>query len=801
MKKVLYIAFALILALGLVIPLAGCSAGPGSNVASGGQVVALDVADGPAPTIVTDKFDYYWGDTVTITGSGFQADETVDIQAVGDVNGNELKADAVADGNGAFTATVEIPLADENDDYLTTATGTTSGLAAQTLFDPKKPPEDPPQDPPPMPGAIWTTDSSCTGVNVNIYDSKEAVYLNGGPPNPQQNGLPDGYYYVQVTEPDGALLGSTSTASVQVTNGEFTQCYQLSAILTKASNGTPGYDDTTNPGGEYKVWVSQDPAFDPNASKTDNFKVVAVTPPITISSSVRTENYKGNGELILVTDPPQEIPLGSKVYDKAIVDVTVEGGTLELTPAGTVDFALYKAVGEIDTPQNGETDDAINYTENGVALDANWEAKTDADLLGQLHAGTYYWTASYSGDVAQEIPGAESSIEPFTVKKGTVRIDTTPLLPAESPIPLASIVKDRATVTGSCPSFVPTGTVDFELYKGVSPDTTDPKDSQTEVSLVSGVADTPNYSPALHAGDYYYLAGNYSGDDDYEPYAGDSGPEPFKVRKADVTIVTVIYTKSGAIVTGEYPIASTTIVYDKATVIGIGVPDFEPAGTVAFTCNSNPAGSSSISGTDPVTVQSNDVGPLTAGNYIFKASYTDSSGDYKNKISADEPFSVVKVAKGTEGSKGLWTNKNGQAMLTLSDAAALNGEAPFQRVTPPTYPKETAGCTPFNTLVLNTFKNQVLNFLKPANAVDMRYMLAAQLLAAKLDYRHNFWPSDTIWIDANGDGIVQPGERFLVTALFTAADDAWSGTTRASQEYYKNMMEGLALAKYWFICP
>jgi len=36
-----------------------------------------------------------------------------------------------------------------------------------------------------------------------------------------------------------------------------------------------GYDDTNNPGGEYKVWVSTDCNFINNNTKTDNFKVVA----------------------------------------------------------------------------------------------------------------------------------------------------------------------------------------------------------------------------------------------------------------------------------------------------------------------------------------------------------------------------------------------------------------------------------------------------------------------------------------------------------------------------------------------
>ena len=37
---------------------------------------------------------------------------------------------------------------------------------------------------PPLPGAIFTTDSTCTGTNLNIYGDKGDVYLDGGPTHP-----------------------------------------------------------------------------------------------------------------------------------------------------------------------------------------------------------------------------------------------------------------------------------------------------------------------------------------------------------------------------------------------------------------------------------------------------------------------------------------------------------------------------------------------------------------------------------------------------------------------------------------
>lgn len=130
------------------------------------------------------------------------------------------------------------------------------------------------------PGAIYTTDASCSGVDLNIYTNKDAVYLNGGPSGGGP-GLPDGNYFVRVTEPGGGVLGYTSTASVVVFQGNFAQCYQLSAILLKESDDTAGYDSTSNPGGEYQVEVNQDSTFPDSGSKKDNFKVKedGVIPP------------------------------------------------------------------------------------------------------------------------------------------------------------------------------------------------------------------------------------------------------------------------------------------------------------------------------------------------------------------------------------------------------------------------------------------------------------------------------------------------------------------------------------------
>src|SRR5687768_14566106 len=61
-------------------------------------------------------------------------------------------------------------------------------------------------------GAIYTTTFNGQSVNENTYSNKDEVYLNGGPQNTTANGLPDGTYYFQVTDPSGATLLSSDPA-------------------------------------------------------------------------------------------------------------------------------------------------------------------------------------------------------------------------------------------------------------------------------------------------------------------------------------------------------------------------------------------------------------------------------------------------------------------------------------------------------------------------------------------------------------------------------------------------------------
>lgn len=109
-----------------------------TGTSTGGQVVLLTLAAGNTSTAVvaTDKDDYPPGETVTITGAGWQPGETVSLTLHEDpLQHADRVLTAVADENGGFVNTEFAP--EEHDlgvRFVLTAVGQSSGHRAQTTF-------------------------------------------------------------------------------------------------------------------------------------------------------------------------------------------------------------------------------------------------------------------------------------------------------------------------------------------------------------------------------------------------------------------------------------------------------------------------------------------------------------------------------------------------------------------------------------------------------------------------------------------------------------------------------------------
>ena len=116
-------------------------------------------------------------------------------------------------------------------------------------------------------GKIFTTTFDGQTVGQNHYANKNDVYLSGGPVHEGADGLPDGSYYFQVTGPSGNDLLSTDPAVCRqliVANGVIVgadgpSCQHPTGIPDLSTGATPiklmPYNDTPNPGGNYKAWL------------------------------------------------------------------------------------------------------------------------------------------------------------------------------------------------------------------------------------------------------------------------------------------------------------------------------------------------------------------------------------------------------------------------------------------------------------------------------------------------------------------------------------------------------------------
>lgn len=151
-------------------------------------------------------------------------------------------------------------------------------------------------------GAIFTTDSTCTGVDLNIYGAKTEVYLDGGPQeHGQGTGLPEGTYYVRVLSPQGQVVLGTSGDVAPITvdsTGNFVTCYKLWDIVKFPDGVTQGYMDSSN--SEYMVEVSSDPNFARDNTKSDNFRVGPQEPtatPTPVGTPLPTETPGISAEL------------------------------------------------------------------------------------------------------------------------------------------------------------------------------------------------------------------------------------------------------------------------------------------------------------------------------------------------------------------------------------------------------------------------------------------------------------------------------------------------------------------------
>ncbi len=194
---------------------------------------------------------------------------------------------------------------------------------------------------------------------------------------------------------------------------------------------------------------------------------------------------------------------------------------------------------------------------------------------------------------------------------------------------------------------------------------------------------------------------------------------------------------------------------------------------------------------------------LAAGNYTVSEvlqtgwTQTKSPGPItldEGEVLDDQDFGNSCFVTTNGKSKGFWTNKNGQALLTDGDFTALNT----------LHLRKATGADQDFTGTLAAKKTALNTWLSAAAATNMSYMLSAQLAAVKLSVLHNFTDPDALVLAPGLLPYPSSGVNDLgfisVSNLIAAADSALTadGLTlagdinRAYQEALKNVLDRVA---------
>jgi len=673
---------------------------------------------------------------------------------------------------------------------------------------------------PALAGAIFTSTSSGATVDANLYIAKADVYLNGGPQNKNDSGLPPGNYYFQVTNPNGDILLSTDPISCrELSVGANGRVFGVPAVgcvhaigTVNNANGSEGvqlipFADTPNNGGVYKVWLTPVDAwnshpcsitsgsaagnttdtsnppctgsfgFDPNESKTDNFKVFEVcspncggTPQATISG---IKFYDGNKNGVL--DPATEGP--------------VAGVKITLTSPGNPNqsfVTLADGLFSFVLPLNASFQICEDLT---VLLPTIWKQTAPLDGasagLGSATASAGCWNGTLTGDIGDLYFGNVNKIKLSGIKfydgnrNGTqdngeapVQGVTINISSGGNPYTTALTLAD-----GTFSVDVPLG-VSFQVCedKTKAPFTTglwEQTAPLTGATAGSATADatkcwggtSADDITGLNFGNVAKITGTkyYDTNKDGLPSGGEPTIDGFKVLFcADASCVgTPVYTGVALTANGgtySFYLPTATSSFQVCEV----VPNV-----------SNPA-NSFWSQTGPLFPASpiGNTGTGSAASTALKC-WSGSgtvSGMYLTNICFTRPSGGFTL--------GFWSNKNGQALITGADLAALSA-----------LNLRNADGTAFDPATAAALKTWLLN----GNAVNMSYMLSVQMSATKLDTLHGLPASTLVDATAYGLGIVSIADLITAADALLAADGtAISGDpNRTIQEKYKNVFDAI----------
>ncbi len=343
---------------------------------------------------------------------------------------------------------------------------------------------------------------------------------------------------------------------------------------------------------------------------------------------------------------PAGATIGQQVHDTA----TITGG---FNPTGTVTFRLYSDAA--CTVQVFTSTSPVVTGPPATATSGNFTT---------VAAGTFHWTATYSGDANNAPAGPTACLDP--AEQVVVAVSMPTIATTASPgVAVGAVVFDTATVSGGSN---PTGTVTFQLYSDAAC-TVQVFSSTNTLNPATRVAQSGNFTTTA-PGTYHWVA-TYSGDANNAtagPTACADPAEQVVVAQAAPTITT---TASPTVTVGG-------VIFDRATVAG----GLTPTGTVTFnlfgpgdtTCTTSIFTSTTALNSATGMAQSANFTTAAPGTYRWVARY---NGDANNLAAGPtaclDPAELVVV---TQANPLITTQASGTVVLgsgTISDTATVTG--------------------------------------------------------------------------------------------------------------------------------
>jgi hypothetical protein len=351
-----------------------------------------------------------------------------------------------------------------------------------------------------------------------------------------------------------------------------------------------------------------------------------------------------------------------------------------VSPTGSVTFTLYS--------DNTCSTAVSGMSGTGAITGSGPYTASFSKSWTPLAAGTYYWQASYAGDVNNnpKTTGCADSNEQITVGKASPSI-TTQADPTVGTAGVANTFGDTATFSAAAVS--PTGSVSFALYS--DPACSMPVAGMSGSGAITGsgpytASFSKSWTPPA-TGTYYWQAS----------YAGDSNNNPKTTGCTDSNEQITVSPASPGLTTQASPTLGTagvTNTFGDTAIFGAGA--VSPTGSVTFTLYSDNtcttavagmSGSGPITGSGPYSATfSKSWTPPATGTYYWQASYAgDSNNNPKTTGCTDSneqitvsPASpnITTQASPTTGTAGV-TDTFGDTATFSSAAVSPTGSVSF----------------------------------------------------------------------------------------------------------------------------